>query len=632
MKRYFCFIFISLLCIASCVNNVGGNATIINSSDISNISKTTVNFFNNSGLRVSVYSDSLRSIKLCDILSGKSYEIETRHSDFGVVFYLTYFVNVGVSDYLEIPYFSNESFIFVSTKKDSAVTLTISEPSSMKTRNCYVVIENKSDEDIIFKQGSSELISTNKNTAILKTSENAAYEIKNVYFGNFSSFKIVSVTEKTIPLPSNIVRFDEGYIYSIIIQNDIIGNTQTILKSIEPFDVDVKKQIWSSTSSDFDLRYPITMRKIENTSSDYAVMGTLANDSTCIGLKHIDRYNLKNILYTAKISHSDSVIVTKSSVIDFVQVSGNNFVILMQNEFESGSVHFLICYNFDSKQVKWAYIFPDTDKIIFATESKGKLLAIKNESMGSGQIEDEKVALVGGIVKQNKMHRYFLLCSFDGKKLHLQQYTSPDSTDFLNDTKTIFTSCHYDGNNFYVCGYTDFDFKYSGKNYKGIIYKFFYDLQTVQEIYSCDNTVFFEIVGYNTKAKSYWYSCGEYLDVGKIRKACFISSSMIQEGKNLEKYSNSIRSYSVFNHLCCYENKIVLAGILSDDLFGNLNSLPIVVAFDTLQNKIIFENTNFSSYKKIDSVISNSINTYTAQLQSLNNVHYISADLLGNFK
>ena len=127
--------------------------------------------------------------------------------------------------------------------------------------------------------------------------------------------------------------------------------------------------------------------------------------------------------------------------------------------------------------------------------------------------------------------------------------------------------------------------------------------------------------------------CGEYFDSGKILKGCYLSSSLVQENKEPIKYiATSInKPFCYFTQVGCYDNKIIVGGEASDDFTGN-GSIPLIVAFDVNTNTTLFENTAFSKYTTLGAIIPNEINTYTVQLGSSTEVHYVSADLLGNEK
>ena len=229
------------------------------------------------------------------------------------------------------------------------------------------------------------------------------------------------------------------------------------------------------------------------------------------------------------------------------------------------------------------------------------------------------------------MYRYFSTLDISTDKPTPSSFISQDFTDHSSGIETMFTSIWYDGTDFYVCGYENWDISYNELSHKGIIYKFNpKNLSDNHEVYSCDRALFFCIDGSDNN----WYACGEYADNGKILKGCYISKNMADEGKEPVKYAtySTNRNFCYFTQLCCYQNKIIIAGKASDSFDESVNPLPIIVAFDKASDEILWENTNFTSYNNINAIIPNKIGTYVVQLQSDSHFHYVSADLLGNEK
>ena len=107
---------------------------------------------------------------------------------------------------------------------------------------------------------------------------------------------------------------------------------------------------------------------------------------------------------------------------------------------------------------------------------------------------------------------------------------------------------------------------------------------------------------------------------------------MAEQGAEAVKYSvfTENRAYCYFSQMCCYKNKIILAGKASKDFEGNENPLPLIAAFDRSSDALLWENTSFSEYDSVGAIIPNAINTFTVQLHTNSTLHYVSADLLGN--
>ena len=634
MKKYL-LIFLATIMLTSCVNNVGSkqdSSNIGNNADGSEKKDAvpSVILKNNSNFLVNVFTDSLRENQLCSIKAGEDFTVETFALKQELVFYITYIVDVG----LEIPWFSNDSFIVAVPKSDSMVEAIIKSPASMPVKNCFVIIENTSSKNIIFKQGSGELCPSNlSESTIIVPQSKGLYEINSIYFENFSSFMIQTVEGEKISFPQEMQSFDEGNIYSICIAEDYVGSIDAVLKSINSFNPEIERQIWSFADSTFNQEYCLlrpAAKKSDGVPNGSLIMGTLKKDDTQIGLKKVDSFNSKNILYTAKFSHSNSVKVQRSRVLDFAEDKDGSIIMLLENEFTEAvenstlkKIQFLVSYDFENKILKWNYSFPF--QMIFRADCKNKLITT----------DDGKIAVAGAVIKNNEMHRYFSI--FDGGKEGVtgKEYISDESTDISKGIETAFTSIYSDGTDFYVCGYDNCDFNYSERIHKGIIWTFNSDLTEDKQVCECDNALLFCIDGLHD-GSSEWYACGEYCDGGKILKGFFISSEIVKSGSDFIKFSvwTDDRPYFYLNQMCCYKNKIILAGKASSNFEGSKDSHPVILGIDRTSNKILWENLNYKNYSDLGGIIPNGIGSYIVQLyQSKNDaLHYVSADLLGNEK
>ena len=609
MKKYIVFALIVLFLFVSCNGNLSddyednkgqtaqNNNEATNSNESNSDNKNIVILSNESAFKVKVYSDSFRNEEVCTLESRENKELKS--TDTETVYYITYFVDVG----MEVPWYDTNSFCVAKTNE----TTSISTPLSMTTKNCYCVIENNSTESIIFKRGSSELSPYDSTSSILSNNEKGVYEISYNNFGNFASFSLKTTTGKTIDFPSQITSFESGYIYTITIENNSLFSS---IKSITPFNLDTQRQIWGFDDSTFDTNYPIILRNANNVTDGSLIMGTLGNDSKSIGINKIDKYK-KAKLTTARITIQDKMI-KESRVLDFAQNTDGSIVILLENTTNK-KIQALVCYDFSTKTQKWIYEFSGT--MLFRADSKNKIIVTP----------DGKIAIAGAVIADGKMRLYFAVKDSDKMKFYTPQQTY---TDYSSGVETAFTSVYYDGTDFYVCGYDNCDFKYSTRKHRGIIYKFSSDLSSVEKIYERENVIFLSIDGIGSD----WYVCGEYCDSGNILKGCYLSSSLVNTNSEPIKYAtySTKRSYCYFSQICCYENKIIVSGKASDDFTGNQNALPLIVAFDKNTDTMLWENTSFKNYSDLGSIIPNNINTYIVQLLSSNDVHYVSADLLGN--
>lgn len=616
-----------MLAFTSCIfytggnsNKPGGNTTDDTKSDDK---VSSVVLHNDSIFTTTIFKDSLREIEICSLKAGESKTVtpDSVSAKGEVVYYVTYYVDVGI----EVPWYSNESYIVAVPKKDETVTSKILTPSSMSTVNCYILLENNSSNNIVFKQGSSELApDSDKSSTIIVPGKKGAYEIKTEYFENFPSFKIATTDGEAFNLPSQMGSFEQGKIYSITITN---GNLLDVsLKTVTPFDPDVSKQIWSFSDDSFNPAYPCILRNSYNNDGTNLIMGTLAKDPAYIGYKIIDKYNSESKLYSFTINQDQEDPIISCSILDFFQIDDGSIVMLLEITYKDKTDNskyksqFIYSLDFEMKELKnWSYKFPES--MIFRADSKNKFIYTK----------DGKLAIAGAVRRDTQMHKYFAVLDISNQTPSGNSYISTDSTNWKEKIESMFSSVWYDGTNFYVCGYEDWDITYSELTHKGIIYKFDpSNLKDNQEVFSYDRTLFFCIDGSNNN----WYACGEYADNGKILKGCYISKNMADEGKDPVKYATytTNRSYCYFTQLCCYQNKIIIAGRASDSFDESKNPLPIIVAFDRASDEILWENTNFTNYSKINTIIPNKIGSYVVQLQANSYFHYVSADLLGNEK
>ena len=628
MKKFSFLIFLTMFTLTSCIINTGGksNKQNKNNTDDNQTEEelSSVVLQNDSIFTTKVFDDSLRENQVCVLRAGESKTISPNSISVNgeSIFYITYYVDLGI----EIPWYANESYIVTIPKKEIPETYKIKTPLSMSTKNCYILLENSSLNSIVFKQGSAELYTDeSKTTTILSPGKKGAYEIKYGNFSNFPSFKIATTNSDVYDLPSNIVSFEEGKIYSITVTNKNDDSLHSSLKTISPFDIDINKQIWSFTDSSFNPDYPCILRNSVSNDGSNLIMGTSAKDSTYIGYKILDKYNSESKLYTFKIQHKEDSLLS-SEVLDFVQTDDKSIVMLLQNTYrdktdnEDYSIQFISCIDFDKQELKdWSLEF--SEEMVFRTNSKNKFIYTNNGI----------IAIAGAVLLNDEMHRYFATLDITSENPVLTQFVSSDFTSISNKIETMFSSVWYDGTNFYVCGYDNWDTSYTELSHKGIIYKFNpSDLSDNQEVYSCDRVLFFGIDGSDNN----WYACGEYADTGKLLKGCYISKKMADDGKDPVKYLtySTNRSYCYFTQLCCYQNKIIVAGKASDSFDETKNPLPIIVAFDKSSDEILWENTSFTKYSDINAIIPNLIGTYVVQLQSNSHFHYVSADLLGNEK
>ena len=592
-------------------------------------SLVAVTFVNESSYTVNVFKNAHRNLGGTPLVIVQTHDSEIAKlqpsaNESGDSFYFEYNIPLGT---VLFPYFSYENSKPYTISASKTNSIEIDELSSCPTKSAYIVLENASTTSLYLVNGNSILIPLAQTTHFVEGGKSAVYlageNDEPIYYENTNLLKI-TLGAKTVGLPKTALSLGNVYTFTVTSES-------ASLKSVSPFDIDTQKQIWSFDDTTFlsDEACKPVLRK--SSASGSVIMGTLTSDSTAVGLVNVDIYGNKSGIYSARFSHSadSGITVKKSRVLDFAEQGDGANVMLIENEFEkdgeSNLAQMLVCYDFATATLRWNYVFPHY--IQFRADSANKLI----------RLSDNLFALAGGVFIDKRetdgmleMHRYFAKIEKADSEdsLTLTEYVSPDGTDALGDVETLFTSAYYDGTDFYVAGYDNCDFQYSSRVHSGIVYRFSSDLTSAEEIYSYDNALFFCIDGISGD----YYICGEYADAGNILKGCYISSALVAQKRAPVKYVSNSRTYCYFSGICCYGNKIIAGGKASDDFAGEANAMPIIAAFDRSSAQVLWENSSFTAYSDLGAIIPNEINTYTVQLRSSGEVHYVSADLLGNEK
>ena len=328
---------------------------------------------------------------------------------------------------------------------------------------------------------------------------------------------------------------------------------------------------------------------------------------------------------------------------------------LFKDNDEESEYYTIVCYNFATKTLKWYKRIPSSVQLpngafyafIFRNETKNKLI----------QVADDKFVCVGaydyygfdqeGELAYDQLH--YMLLYFDGTNANdngmlndgaFKTIISTDYTDWLQGIERLLSSAYLDGSDLFISGYDNWkpgDYKTS--KHVGKIWKIpLSDITNTNGsfdfnqniIYSCDNCLFFSIVG----EKSDYIVCGEYNDKGNVLKGCYVTSKMIKDQPSCKPvlYTASDKQSCWFTQLCQYGSKIVLCGKAANSMDGKTAPLPFVVAYDSKGNKL-WENLSFTDYTSALNIIPNTIGTYMLQLEGKNGIiHYVNADLLGNEK
>lgn len=280
MKKYICFLLFVLLYLISCTSGAGEcqdcfvaeddeiKEVIVQSED----EMVSLCFKNKSAFAITIYKDSLREKAVCNIDSEKSAVITREKFSTDIVYYVTY--NIRLSNDFVIPYYANESFIIVPSREKSFQNIVIASPASLKIQSSYVILENESNQEIIFKYGASELIFldsiggfTNKSSVILPY-ESGLYKINPVNFDDISSYCITTVSGSICNLEEKLISFKPGTVYKIIIKNTSRGKAECSLKSVSYFNSSTTVTEGLTEITDVNLTYitgsstKVTARKI----------------------------------------------------------------------------------------------------------------------------------------------------------------------------------------------------------------------------------------------------------------------------------------------------------------------------------------------------------------------------------
>ena len=632
---------------------------------------TNVKILNNSQFDIDLYSEPERDscFYLGTVKKNESITIPAKETVAGSVYYVIYHIDICI----DIPWYNIDSYILASPQKDKTVEVKVYNPSQMYTSDAFIILENNTNDTVIFKRGTSiELIpESNKKSSFVTPSEVAIYKISSIDFLNLDSFSIKKDKKGEIPLKSiisSLTEEDEGKIFKIT-----LNENEASLKSITPFDINIKKKIWSLDNSIFTPEYASVMRPSYDKKLTL-VMGTAAADIKKIGIVRIDEYG-KETIFTgdfAAFTNSSNHLYTE--IVDFVEQQDGSIVMLLNQVFgdsvdEPDAENYVIaCYNFNAKDLKWYKTFKSYTPyngtyyaLEFRKDTKNKLVQIGDDEFVFICAFDNYGSVFDSSTNSNHEidNYHYMIAYINGKEITgidngdidnqngVKIALSDIASDYLQGVTAQPTSAYFDGTNLYISGYENWDIPDDGKldgystTHVGKIWKT--DIESVKAgnfrfadenlIYSHDNCLFFSIEGSGEGTASNFVVCGEYKDTGKFLKGCYVTSSMIasESSCNPVLYTVPDKNHCWFNQLCQYGNKIVLCGTAASERDGSDDPLPFVVAFDRQGNKL-WENLTYTSYTSALNILPNTIGTYILQLgnDKNNKIHYVNADLLGN--
>ncbi|MBR1715676.1 MAG: hypothetical protein IJ717_12130 [Treponema sp.] len=592
--------------------------------------ETLVALKNKSQFKVEVYSNPERdsSSLVCSIECGSEKKVEDKENLAGSVYYLSYIVDVGV----EIPWSDTDSYIVATPKTGETVEASISDPKSMATSDCFVVVENDSSQQVVFKQGASELFPENdKSTTVLSANGGSGvYKISSAFFGNFPTFKLLTIHGEEIEFPAAFSAFEKGKIFTIVV-SDSSSSVVSSLKSISPFDIDTQKQIWSSKVFPKKNNVECVRRAYDlGDGSFFAGSG----DFTTFYIQSFDVYGSEKVAGEFTVLEEDVITV---SVVDVLQCSDKEYLVLLRGCCDSDdsdyypleSYFYLGKFNIETQEKKIVNLTEFAQGLNFENfYFYGNL--IKGAVC---ELDSSKFSVCGSVFDSGGRMRYFsAVVDFSSNEPQVSSYwVSDDYTEY--EVLRTLTSSYFDGSNLYTCGFDSFDEKYgegSDVVHKGVVYKFNSDLSNAEEIYSNEKSLFFGIAG---KGGSF-YVCGEAMGSSGDNDlyGCFLSSDMVGENSDPLKYFSTKKNLW-FTQINFTNYGLVLCGVNSEDSQGKITGdVDGVLTCVSPSGKKLWEN-EYSSYYKIVSMAENNIGTQILHLKTKSDANkIISTDLLGKEK
>ncbi len=257
MKKYFCFILFVLLYLISCTNSAGESQNLIDctedfvdedsveeekTDDDPSAGELSANltFKNESPYRIKIFKDSFRENELCEINAGEAKSVYETEFLSDVVYYITYYIKLG-NDFA-IPYFSNDCFVILPFRKNKIQFLRIYSPDKIDIQDCYMIIENDSKKEIIFKREKSELIPLGNNGEIINQSsiimpgEKGLYKISSINFAAISKYSLTTIDGTAFSLADKILSFIPGSVYKIVLKDESNGGQVCSLMALSSFD------------------------------------------------------------------------------------------------------------------------------------------------------------------------------------------------------------------------------------------------------------------------------------------------------------------------------------------------------------------------------------------------------------
>lgn len=188
-------------------------------------------FSNQTEFAVKVYSDSMRSVLVADVLAKKSVSSHVDVASAGNVFYFSYFMDVnGVS----VPYGVTDGYT-VLLDDGSATSVKITDPQVVNTNKRIILLKNEADSAIVLYKGNIEERPEGKSTSLVNGGDYGIYILGAL--DNIETVAVVDGTKRV--LLSTAADFENGYIYTVV-----YDGTKIYMRSKSFLDRNMSKKIW----------------------------------------------------------------------------------------------------------------------------------------------------------------------------------------------------------------------------------------------------------------------------------------------------------------------------------------------------------------------------------------------------
>ncbi len=628
---------LSCACFFSCKNN-DDDESDSNQQEQTPSEKVSVSFVNDSSFSVNVFVNAHRKMGgevLVTLSPSESKDIPMYPSTekSGYPFYFEYLIPIGS---VSFPYFSFDNSQVYKVESGKKNEIKISELVSCKEKSSYLLLENNSDSTIYLSKGGAVLTPETASNSLLDNGKDGVYLIGQnsleLYLTDSTKYQI-RIGANTVSLPE--IKFDMGKIYTVSVSYTD-NEYSTSLKSISPFDIDTRRQIWSSKdiSPDESPYYSVNcVRSAYDAKDGSFYAGSVSDKTNVIFIEAFDVYGkvkMKNQFIIDK-TNENSEHPVGCYVIDAVQTSVGNYLLLINQYFDSANsdtnaFYYILSVDSSGNEKvtldlsKFAQSHSFENVWFYGNICKGALCPIDNDKCG----------IFGSVWNESgEMYQLAAVADFSSSTPAVENYwTSSESSDFLNGVYRTFTSGWYDStsSSFYAAGYNNFSEDYQNPQHSGVIYKVPLNCSTVNEEASFGRTLFFGITGKNGK----YYACGETMGStsdGNLYGG-FISKDMVDSSSEIIRY-RSTKENTYFTQINFTNNGIALCGSNSSSMdFASDDTEGILTCFSTTGTKL-WEN-NYSDYHTISSMAENNIGTQILHVVKTDGTSKIlSTDLLG---